>query len=65
MHSLEQSDTVFTFFSFAIVRRTGIVSFSAHSSGADVVVVVVVVVGGGVVVVGGVTVGHSLPQYSQ
>ena len=34
-------------------------------SGADVVVVVVVVVGGGVVVVGGVTVGHSLPQYSQ
>jgi len=64
---LEQSDTVFTFFSFAIVRRTGIVSLSAQSSGADVVVVVVVVVvvGGGVVVVGGSTVGHSLPQYSQ
>jgi len=45
MHFWEQSDTVLTFFSFSITRRTGIVSFSAHSSGADVVVVVVVVVG--------------------
>ena len=31
MHFLEQSNTVFTFFSFSITRRTGILSLSAHS----------------------------------